>query len=209
MYIPEYFRVPDQASALAFMRNNPFAILVSSTETGPFATHVPLVIQQRGDQITLRGHVAKANPHWKHLENNPDNTLVIFHGPHAYISPANYNTREAVPTWNYGTVHVYGKARVLSAPDELLTMLHELIPMFDPAYREQWASLSQLYRERMLSHIVGFEIAVSKIEAKFKLSQNRTREEQESVIASLSGAKDTAISGIADLMREQGLGTRK
>jgi transcriptional regulator len=106
MYLPEYFRVRDHATVLAFMQNNPFAILVSCTETGPFATHVPLVIQQRENQLTLRGHVAKANLHWKHLENNPHNTLVIFHGPHAYISPANYNTREAVPTWNYGTVHV-------------------------------------------------------------------------------------------------------
>jgi transcriptional regulator len=88
-------------------------------------------------------------------------------------------------------------------------MLHELIPMFDPAYRDQWASLSRSYRERMLSHIVGFEIAVSKIEAKFKLSQNRTREEQENVIASLGDAKDTSISGIRNLMREQGLGTKK
>jgi transcriptional regulator len=209
MYIPEYFRVHDHSTALAFMRNNPFAILVSCTETGPFATHVPLVIQQREDQLTLRGHVAKANPHWKHLENNPENTLVIFHGPHAYISPTNYNTREAVPTWNYGAVHVYGNVRVLSAPEELLTMLDQLIPMFDPAYRDQWASLSESYRERMLSHIVGFEIAVSKIEAKFKLSQNRTREEQENVIASLGGAPHTEISGIANLMREQGLGRKK
>jgi transcriptional regulator len=208
VYIPEHFRVRDHAAALAFMRANPFAILVSSTEDGPFATHLPLVVRESGGQVVTRGHVAKANPHWRYLEQQPQ-CLVIFHGPHAYISPKNYTTREVVPTWNFGTAHLYGNARVFSAPDELLGMLHELIPMFEPAYAEQWASLSQSYRERMLSHIVGFEIAVTRIEAKFKLSQNRTREEQENVITSLEPASDTVVSGTARLMREQGLGLKK
>ena len=189
------------------MRANPFTILVSSTPDGPFATHVPLVIREAGDKMILRGHVAKANPHWRYLQQQPL-CLVIFHGPHAYVSPTNYATREVVPTWNYGAVHVYGNARVFSAPEELLGVLHELIPLFEPAYAEQWASLSQSYRERMLSHIVGFEIAVAKIEAKFKLSQNRTQEEQSNIISSLSGDSDTIISGVAHLMREQGLGTQ-
>lgn len=208
MYIPEHFVVRDHAQAVGFMRANPFAILVSSTDDGPFATHLPLAVREDGEQITLRGHVAKANPHWRHLEREP-RCMVIFHGPHAYVSPANYETREVVPTWNYGAVHVYGAARVFSAPDDLLSVLHELIPMFEPAYAEQWASLSQTYRDRMLSHIVGFEIAVTKIEAKFKLSQNRTRQEQENVIGSLGAATDTTVSGTASLMREQGLGLKR
>lgn len=208
MYIPEHFRVRDHTDALAFMRANPFTILVSSTDNGPFATHLPLVIRENGDHLILRGHVAKANPHWRYLEQQP-HCLSIFHGPHSYISPANYTNRESVPTWNYGAVHVYGNARVFAAPDELLTVLHELIPMFEPAYADQWASLSQPYRERMLSHIVGFEISVTKIEAKFKLSQNRTKEEQENIIESLRSTSDTAVSGTAALMREQGLGTKK
>ena len=208
MYIPEHFVVRDHATALAFMRANPFTILVSSTDEGPFATHLPVVIRENGDQVVIRGHVAKANPHWRHLERDP-RCMIIFHGPHAYISPGNYTLRESVPTWNYGAVHVYGNARVFSAPEELLGVLHELIPMFEPPYAEQWASLSQTYRERMLSHIVGFEITVTRIEAKFKLSQNRTREEQENVIASLGAAEDTAVSGTARLMREQGLGKKK
>ncbi len=86
MYIPEHFRIEDRATALAFMRANPFAILVSNTDDGPFATHVPVVIRESGDQLTIRGHVAKANPHWRYLQNNPA-CLMIFHGPHAYISP--------------------------------------------------------------------------------------------------------------------------
>jgi transcriptional regulator len=208
MYVPEHFVVRDHAAALAFMRANPFTILVSSTDDGPFATHLPLVIREEGERLVLRGHVAKANPHWRHLEQQPQ-CLVIFHGPHAYVSPANYATRENVPTWNYGAVHVYGNARVFSTQEELLGVLHELIPTFDAAYADQWAGLSDAYRERMLSHIVGFEITVTKMETKFKLSQNRTREEQENIIASLGAAPDTAVSGTARLMRELGLGEKK
>lgn len=187
------------------MRANPFAILVSATDDGPFATHLPVIIREIGDHVVIRGHVAKANPHWRYLEQHP-HCMMIFHGPHAYVSTANYTSRENVPTWNYGAVHVYGDARTFSAPDELLGVLHELIPTFEAAYAEHWAGLSVGYRERMLSHIVGFEIAATKIEAKFKLSQNRTKEEQANVIASLRASEDTVIAGTARLMREQGLG---
>lgn len=190
------------------MRANPFIILISTTAEGPFATHLPVIIRESGDQLIIRGHVAKANPHWRYLEQQPQ-CLIVFHGPHAYVSPTNYESREAVPTWNYGAVHVYGSARVFSAPEELLGVLHELIPMFEPAYAEQWTSLSPSYRERMLSHIVGFEIAVTRIEAKFKLSQNRTPQEQANIVASLGADADTTISGVARLMCEQGLGVKK
>ena len=208
MYIPEHFRVREQATAVAFMRANPFAILVSTTADGPFASHVPVVIRENDARLTFRGHVAKANPHWRYIEQQP-NTLTIFHGPHAYISPSNYTTQENVPTWNYGAVHAYGEARVYSAPEDLLNMLHDLIPTFEAAYQQQWESLSEAYQTRMLGHIVGFEIAVEKIEAKFKLSQNRTPEEQANVIRSLETAEDTAVSGVSRLMREQGLGVKK
>jgi transcriptional regulator len=207
VYIPEHFRVEDTAIALAFMRGNPFAILVSSIGPEPFSTHVPIVIRQHGNQIRLRGHVAKANPHWKYLSEQP-RCLVIFHGPHAYISPSHYETRETVPTWNYGAVHVYGDARTFSSAPELLSMLDDLIPTFEAAYSEQWSSLSEAYRTRMLSHIVGFEIAVDRIEAKFKLSQNRTRQEQQNIIDSLGVSSDTIISGTAELMCQHALGIK-
>jgi len=207
VYIPEHFRVHDHADAIAFMQANPFAILVSSTDEGPFATHVPVSVREVGEQLLVRGHVAKANPHWRHLEQHAG-CLTIFHGPHAYVSPSNYSTRENVPTWNYGAVHVYGNARLFASAEELREMLHELIGTFEPAYGGQWASLSESYRQRMLSHIVGFEIAVTKIEAKFKLSQNRTREEQTNVILSLEKSEDTTVNGVSHLMKEQGLGLK-
>jgi transcriptional regulator len=207
VYIPEYFRVRDHEDAIKFMRANPFAILISSTDAGPFATHLPLFVRaEKGDEkVVVRGHVAKANPHWRYLEQQPQ-CLTIFHGPHAFVSPSNYAARESVPTWNYGAVHLYGNAQVFSSPEALQGMLHELIHTFDPAYASQWANLDEGYRQRMLKQIVGFEIQVTKMEAKFKLNQNRTREDQESVIASLEKAGDTAVSGVARLMKEQRLG---
>jgi len=213
MYIPEHFRVHDHADAIAFMRANPFAILISSTpgspnDVGPFATHLPIFVSADGERLVLRGHVAKANSHWRHLEQQPQ-CLTIFHGPHAFVSASNYVTRENVPTWNYGAVHVYGNARTFASPEDLQGVLHQLIGTFEPAYAEQWASFSETYRERMLSHIVGIEIAVTRLEAKFKLSQNRTKEEQANVIASLGKAGDTAISGVSRLMQQQGLGIEK
>jgi len=216
MYIPEHFRVHEHSEAIGFMRANPFAILISTPPSpapgsmnyeGPFATHLPVFVSATDERVVLRGHVAKANPHWRYVEQQPQ-CLTIFHGPHAYVSASNYITRENVPTWNYGAVHVYGTARTFASPDELQGMLHQLIGTFEPAYAEQWAGLSESYRERMLSHIVGIEIAVTKIEAKFKLSQNRTKEEQANVIASLEKAEDTAISGVSRLMQQQSLGTK-
>jgi transcriptional regulator len=205
VYIPEYFRLRNHADAVAFMRSNPFAILISSTDAGPFATHLPLFLKAEENNVVVRGHVATANPHWRYLQQQAE-CLTIFHGAHSYISPSNYAARESVPTWNYGAVHLYGNARVFSSPQELLGMLHELMGTFDPEYASQWASLDEAYRERMLRQIVGFEIEVTKIEAKFKLGQNRSREDQANMIASLGNSEDTAVSALSRLMREQGLG---
>jgi transcriptional regulator len=211
VYVPEHFRLRHENDGLRFMQANPFAILISTTEDGPFATHLPLSVHaQEGEngsetKIVLRGHVAKANPHWRYLEREP-RCLTIFHGPHAYISPTNYSAHESVPTWNYAAVHVYGDARLFVSEDDLRGTLFELVEMFEPSYRRQWDELGQKYRENMLRQIVGFEIAVTKIEGKFKLSQNRTREDQANVIASLETATDSVISGVANMMKEQKLG---
>jgi transcriptional regulator len=205
VYIPEHFRVRHPEDAVAFMRANPFAILISTTDDGPFATHLPLHVEAKEENVFLRGHVAKANPHWRYLEQQP-HCLNIFHGPHSYISPTNYTAPESVPTWNYGAVHVYGNARLFSSSDDLQQMLQELIQTFEPSYRQSWEGMSQTFRENMLRQIVGFEISVTKIEGKFKLSQNRTREEQACVIASLEKSEDAVISGMARMMKEQGLG---
>ena len=205
MYIPEHFRLHHPEEAVAFMRAHPFAILISSTADGPFATHLPLFVKEQEGKVLLHGHVARANPHWRYLEQQPQ-CMTIFHGPHAYVSPSNYGARESVPTWNYAAVHVYGNARVFISPEELHEVLDELMETFEPPYRQQWEGLSSKFQQNMLRQIVGFEIAATRIEGKFKLSQNRPREDQANVIASLDRSDDSAISGVARLMKEQHLG---
>jgi transcriptional regulator len=206
LYIPEYHRLKDHAVALAFMKANPFAILVSAGTRSPFATHVPLLVSEAAERVLLRGHVARANPHWKLLEEERE-TLAIFHGPHAYISPSLYESRESVPTWNYAAIHACGPARTFQEPEAVTAILLETIAAFEPAYLEQWQGLNQNLRAKMLSEIVGFEIAVTRLEAKFKLSQNRPRADQARVIQSLETSEDSASSAIAKLMKDQGLGS--
>ena len=206
MYIPEFNRVEDREAWLAFMRANPFAILISTVDRSPYATHLPLAIKEADGEVRLRGHVARANPHWKSLEPAAE-SLVIFHGPHVYISPALSEARESVPTWNYAAVPVYGRARIVDEK-EAREILEELIAEFDSSYAAQWASLGEDYRSRMVRHIVAFEMVADRIEAKFKLSQNRTRTEQANIIEALAGSGDSSASGIAALMKQQGLGRR-
>ncbi len=204
MYIPEFNRQKDRAATLAFMRANPFAILVSNVSGVPFATHLPLLVHEAEDQLIVRGHMAKANAHWKSMKESEE-SLVIFHGPHAYISPSLYELRESVPTWNYAAVHVYGEPTLFSDEPGLREVLHQMIDTFESAYMAQWQELSQQYQSRMMKHIVGFEIKVKRLEAKFKLSQNRTKGEQARVIQSLNQSPDSNISGVAELMQQEGL----
>jgi transcriptional regulator len=205
VYIPEFNRQEDRAATLAFMRANPFAILVSNAEGVPFATHLPLLIDETGDDIVVQGHMARANAHWRSMKKNEE-SLVIFHGPHAYISPSLYENRESVPTWNYAAVHVYGEPSLFSDETGLQATLHRMINTFESSYMAQWSEMSEQYRSRMMKHIVGFEIKAKRLESKFKLSQNRTKGEQGRVIHSLNQSKDSNISGLAALMEQEGLG---
>lgn len=207
MYIPEFNRVEDRTVAVAFMQTNPFALLISNADGVPFATHLPILAREVDGQLQLRGHVAKANPHWKSV-NQEQESLVLFHGPHAYISPSLYEIPESVPTWNYAAVHVYGKGTVFTDPDQLNQFLQELIAEFDASYAAQWPQLSEQYRSRMVQHIVGFEINATRVETKFKLSQNRTKTEQDNIIKALESSSDSAVAGVAALMKGRGLGSR-
>jgi transcriptional regulator len=205
VYIPEFNRQEDRAATIAFMRANPFAILITTADGIPFATHLPLLVDEAGDQIVVQGHMARANAHWKSM-NEGEESLVIFHGPHAYISPSLYEIRESVPTWNYVAVHAYGEPTLFTDEEGLRATLHRMIDTFESSYMAQWSELSDQYRIRMMKHIVGFEIRVKRLEAKFKLSQNRTKGEQARVIQCLNQSTDSNVSGVAELMQQEGLG---
>ena len=205
MYIPEFNCIEDREVSLAFMKANPFAILISTSENRPVATHLPLLVEQAGNDLILRGHFAKANHQWSMIGEK--DSLVIFHGPHAYISPSLYKVTESVPTWNYATVHVYGRGRVLHDDREVKQILIDLTSRFDPSYYRQWLKFSEEYRDKMVRRIVAFEIRANRVETKFKLGQNRTQEEQDNLIRALDESSDANAAGVAALMRQRKLGS--
>jgi transcriptional regulator len=192
LYQPRHFVVEERPQVLALMRTHPFATLLSVHEGEIEVTHLPLVTKVDGDAITLLGHVARANPHWQRWPAGATVTA-IFHGPHAYVSPSWYTTREAVPTWNYLVVHAEGRIQVTHDSAAKEAILKALIDAHDPAYRSQWDDeLTEEYREGLKRGIVGFEIAVAKLNAKFKLSQNRPTQDRANVAEQLARAPATA-----------------
>ena len=177
MYVPRHFEQPDRALTLEVMRAHSFATLVSVDDTGaPFATHLPLIVNERGvgpaAQIVIEGHVAKPNPHAKFLAARPT-ALVMFQGPHAYLSPRVYPDLARVPTWNYLAVHAVGRARLIEDARAKDALLKGLIAIHEPEYASQWRGLDQEFQLKMLAGIVGFEIVVDDLQAKFKLNQHR------------------------------------
>jgi transcriptional regulator len=193
LYTPAHFSV-DRALALALMREHPLAALVSGGDE-PFVSHVPLVIVQDGEALQLHGHVARANPHWRQW-NDGQRLLAIFQGPDAYISPFHYEAREAVPTWNYAVVHAQGSLTMLDTSDAKELVLKGLIDRHDPPYRARWDELDAGYRERMKAAIVAFRIEVDRIDAKFKLSQNRPAVDRAAVLAAMrrGGPKELELA---------------
>jgi transcriptional regulator len=204
IYMPPHFTNPDRASQLAVMRAYPFVTLVSIAAGEPTFTHAPVVAQERGDAIVLLGHVAIANPHWRSWSADQPVTA-IFHGPNGYISPRWYTIREAVPTWNYITVHAQGRLATVQDSAGKERILKALIHVHDGAYSVQWDELGEEFREKMKRGIVGFEIAVERIDGKFKLSQNRAPQDKANVLAAMEqgGAGERAL---ADWMKRLGIG---
>lgn len=190
MYIPKFNEVTDRTLLLEAMQAWSFAILFGPDEHGaPFATHLPLVVHDEGEHGLLEGHFAKANPHWKSLVGRE--SLVVFSGPHSYVSPSLYSNVKSVPTWNYIAVHATGTLQIVEDPtgDDTANfelkdaLLKNLIHIHEPAYAEQWNDLPISYRISLTNGIVPFRIPITKIEGKFKLSQNRPEEDRQSAYA--------------------------
>lgn len=178
MYLPKQFQVDDVALALDIMRENPFASLISTDETGlPFVTHLPIHCEKRpktGNQpeLVLLGHVAKGNPHWKYLQTRPL-AVVTFMGPHAYLSPGVYPDLARVPTWNYLAVHCTVEATLIEDPLAKDRLLKKLIGDHEPGYAAQWQGLDETFTQKMLSAIIAFELRVTSFQCKVKVNQHR------------------------------------
>jgi len=199
MYIPKAFREDDLNTLHKFMREYSFATLITQHEGVPFATHLPFILDaQRGQNGSLLAHMARANPQWHDFASEQE-VLVIFQGPHAYVSPSWYEVELSVPTWNYAVVHAYGIPRLLEDNEELYKLLKILIETHEAQFESPWPfQLPDDYLQKMMHGIVGFEIEITRLEGKFKMSQNRTESERENVIAALQESSDTLT--MAELM---------
>jgi len=202
MYLPKVFAESRSELLQKVMRENGFATVVTTADGVPFASHVPVLVD--GDlasgALKIRGHVARANPHWKQLANGSP-VLVMFHGPHAYVSPSWYADTQSVPTWNYAVVHAHGRAALL-APTDLRTLLKDLVDAHERASAQPWRfdSVPAESVDRLLGAIVGFEITVERLEGKLKLSQNQTPDDQRRVRDQLAASADPVAHDVARWM---------
>jgi len=191
MYRPDHFRVDDVPAMHALMRARPLAALVSGGAAGLYATHLPTVLKEDGPFGLVEFHLARANPHWKVLAEG-DEALMIFQGPEGYITPNWYPSKaehqKVVPTWNYAVVHAYGRPEVMQEADGLRRHVGELTAQQERSEAQPWAvsDAPESYVDVMLRGIVGFRFAITRLEGKWKMSQNREMPDREGVVAGLT-----------------------
>ncbi|WP_429842959.1 FMN-binding negative transcriptional regulator [Brevibacillus sp. FIR094] len=184
------------------MKSNPFALLITVDQHRPLATHIPLEIREEKGKIYASGHIAYGNMQKKTLDNHRD-VLLIFQGPHAYISSSWYES-EQVPTWDYLAVHAYGTARILTK-DELKSALDSMLTHYE-SQRENgrlWETFHPELLEREMKGIVGFEIEITSIQGAAKMSQNRNNTDYQSIVAEFEKSNDQGENQVAQWMREQ------
>jgi transcriptional regulator len=198
VYIPEHFAMTETTVAYKVIQENSFATLFSVHKGKPFATHLPLLLNK--EKTYLYGHFARSNTQWKDIQNQT--VLSIFHGPHCYISPSWYETNQAVPTWNYVTLHVYGEVELIEDEHELMSSLNDMVLEYeapDNSYRLQDVDVELL--RGMTKEIQGFKIKINKMEGKAKLSQNHFLHRQELIIKQLEQIPFPNEQQIASLMK--------
>jgi transcriptional regulator len=204
MYQPPQFKGQAE-QAVQLMESHPFASLISVDDAGlPYVTHLPLHLEQRGDQFVLLGHVAKPNPHWRYLQARPQ-AVVTFLGPHAYLSPKVYPDLARVPTWNYLAVHCTVQARLIDDPQAKDGLLKKLIGDHEPPYAEQWRGLGEEFAHKMLAGIVAFELQVTDLQCKLKLNQHRT--EAHAAMKAMYAAGTPDEQALAGWMDRLGMGS--
>lgn len=205
MYIPRHFREDDLATLEDVIRAYPFATVVSQLDGRLVASHVPLTLDptQGGEYGTVYGHLARGNAQWQSFDGTQE-VLVMFQGPHAYVSASWYEAPAmAVPTWNYAVVHAYGVARPVEHAT-LFDHLTHLAQTLEASSERPWSfERSDPRIEQLARGIVGFAVPITRLEGKFKLSQNRSQQDQARVIDHLRASIDTTARDVATLMGER------
>ena len=203
VYLPPHFAETDENVLFAHIERHDFGLLVTDGG-GLIASQVPFLIERRDGKLYLLGHLARPNPQCADLAAGGE-ALAIFTGPHAYISPAWYGAQPAVPTWDYASVHAYGTVRAIRDKDWLNDLLRRLSERHEAREANPWRMQDQpaAFLDGMMNGIMGFEIAVTRLDGKFKLSQNRPAADRPRIIAALEARDDADSHGVARLMRER------
>lgn len=208
MYQPDLFRVDDAAQMHALMRARPFAALISDGALGLYASHLPTVLKDEGQFGIIECHLARANPHCKELAA-VESALMIFQGPEGYITPNWYPSKaqhgKVVPTWNYAVVHAYGRPEVMDDPAWLRRHVGELTAQQERDASRPWqvSDAPDNYISGMVRAIVGFRFAVTRLEGKWKMSQNREMQDREGVVQGLRQRRQDDDLEIADYVAQQ------
>jgi len=204
MYVPPHFTVDDQQRLIALMQQRSFAQLITVSEDEPFASHLPLLWEpEGGPHGRLVGHMARANPQWRHFASG-QNALAIFAGPHAYISPSWYDSKAQVPTWNYSAVHAYGAPRIVEDQAAVLATLQKLVGTYESGFDQPWRmdGLPEGHAGRMSKAIVAFEMPIARIEGKWKLGQNKSAADRIGTAVALEQLGGEDNLAIAAMTRE-------
>jgi transcriptional regulator len=204
VYLPPHFTETREEVLIEHIAQHDFALLVTQGAGGMTGSQIPFLLERRDGKLHLQGHLARPNPQCADL-GSAGEALVVFRGPHAYISPGWYEAGPAVPTWNYAAVHAYGPTRAIPDKDWLRGLLQRLSERHEAREATPWRmqDLPDAFLDALLNGIIGFEIAVSRLEGKFKLSQNRPATDQPRIIAALETRGDDDARGVARLMRER------
>jgi transcriptional regulator len=199
MYIPKYFKIDDEEIVYDFIEKYSFATLFSQHNGEPYASHLPLIVNK--GENALYGHFARPNEQWKDIEDQQ--VLVVFQGPHCYISPSWYETTKAVPTWNYVSIHLYGKMEIIEDGKAIYNSLNDLVNKYEsPDSSYNLNEVEPSFIEGLSKGIVAFKIKIIRMEAKAKLSQNHSVERQELVIKQLENTSEQNNKQIASLMKK-------
>ncbi|MCE9607181.1 MAG: FMN-binding negative transcriptional regulator [Planctomycetia bacterium] len=206
MYSPDHFRETDHEKIFDFVERNGFASLVTSHDGLPFASHLPLHLRRDSaadvatGRASLVGHMARSNPQWR--DSDGQTALVIFNGPHAYVSPTWYGEPNTVPTWNYIAVHAYGTIEFTEDPLELRRILRDSVALYERALPQPWEfDPTSALSEALVKQIVGFRITVERWEGKWKLNQNQSEVRRRRVAATLAARDDAQSQAVAEWMQ--------
>jgi transcriptional regulator len=199
MYSPKHYREADRQKILDLMQANEFATVVAYDGERPVASHLLTEVREAGEQILITGHMSRANPLWRAFEHTGE-VLTIFQGPHAFISASWYD-HVNVPTWNYQSVHAYGKPRLVNEFEAAYEILKRLVDRHEAATSYRLEALPHDFLVSHVKGIVAFEIEVSRLEAASKLSQNRDDANYRNVIAELDKRTDSGSRQVAEAMR--------